>query len=188
MSAGVDRDDAWRREAVLGNYAERPFHAPPVQTRIWSYCDRLSYAPGEAAQVSVCTNAKAYDVEVVRDGAKPATVFTLFGTDLNEAIEIEGPAGTDLTGWSIVLYNGNGGVVYEPTQALTGTINSVSGAVTPTLTLMAPGEPGSLGFSRDLRVDTLAPVAPTLAVASPVCVASSRVTGSSSAMSLRIVG
>ncbi len=28
------------------------------------------------------------------------------GTDVNEKVEVEGPAGTDLTGWSIVLYNG----------------------------------------------------------------------------------
>ncbi len=31
------------------------------------------------------------------------------GTDTGEAVEIAGPAGTDLTGWSLVLYNGNGG-------------------------------------------------------------------------------
>jgi predicted extracellular nuclease len=43
------------------------------------------------------------------------------GTDAGEAIEIAGPAGTDLTGWSIVLYNGNGGAVYD-TKALSGTI------------------------------------------------------------------
>jgi len=43
------------------------------------------------------------------------------GTDVNERIEIEGPAGTDLTGWSVVLYNGNGAVTYN-TTALTGTI------------------------------------------------------------------
>ncbi len=43
------------------------------------------------------------------------------GADANEAIEIAGPAGTDLTGWSIVLYNGNGGAVYD-TKALSGTI------------------------------------------------------------------
>ena len=35
------------------------------------------------------------------------------GTDTGEAIEIAGPAGTDLTGWSLVLYNGNGGAVYH---------------------------------------------------------------------------
>lgn len=42
-------------------------------------------------------------------------------TDANEAIEIAGPAGTSLTGWSIALYNGNGGTVYS-------TIN-LSGAI-----------------------------------------------------------
>ena len=35
------------------------------------------------------------------------------GTDTGEAIEVEGPAGTDVTGYSIVLYNGNGGVTYN---------------------------------------------------------------------------
>ncbi len=44
-----------------------------------------------------------------------------FGGDINEAIEIEGVAGTDITGWSVVLYNGNGGRAYG-TRALSGTI------------------------------------------------------------------
>lgn len=35
------------------------------------------------------------------------------GTDQGEAVEIAGPAGTDLAGWSLVLYNGNGGAVYD---------------------------------------------------------------------------
>jgi hypothetical protein len=43
------------------------------------------------------------------------------GTDAGEAIEIAGPAGTDLTGWSIVLYNGSGGAVYN-TTSLSGLI------------------------------------------------------------------
>lgn len=57
----------------------------------------------------------------------PATVwineihYDNTGTDAGEAIEIAGPAGTDLTGWSIVLYNGAGGAVYD-TDPLTGTI------------------------------------------------------------------
>jgi hypothetical protein len=42
-------------------------------------------------------------------------------TDAGEAIEIAGPAGTDLAGWSLVLYNGNGGAVYD-TTALSGVI------------------------------------------------------------------
>jgi len=43
------------------------------------------------------------------------------GTDTGEAIEIAGPAGTDLSGWSIVLYNGNGGATYG-TLSLSGVI------------------------------------------------------------------
>jgi len=39
--------------------------------------------------------------------------------DLNEGVEIAGPAGEDLAGWSIVLYNGNGGVTYD-TVSLSG--------------------------------------------------------------------
>ena len=43
------------------------------------------------------------------------------GTDVNEAIEIEGPAGTVLTGWSVVLYNETDRKLYNTTQ-LSGTI------------------------------------------------------------------
>ena len=32
------------------------------------------------------------------------------GTDVGEFVEVAGPVGQDLTGWSVVLYNGNGGV------------------------------------------------------------------------------
>ncbi len=45
------------------------------------------------------------------------------GADENEAIEVEGPDGTDFTGWSLVLYNGNGGVTYG-TIALPATATS----------------------------------------------------------------
>ncbi len=34
------------------------------------------------------------------------------GGDVDEMVEVAGPAGTDLTDWDIVLYNGNGGVTY----------------------------------------------------------------------------
>src|SRR5687768_11760685 len=43
------------------------------------------------------------------------------GDDVGEFVEVSGPAGTDLTGWQILLYNGNGGAVYR-TDVLTGTI------------------------------------------------------------------
>ncbi|GAA4010721.1 Ig-like domain-containing protein [Sphingomonas humi] len=38
------------------------------------------------------------------------------GTDTGEFIEIAGLAGTDLTGWTLVLYNGNGGAPYSTTN------------------------------------------------------------------------
>lgn len=43
------------------------------------------------------------------------------GTDTGERIEIAGPAGTNLGGWSLVLYNGNGRAPYA-TIPLAGTI------------------------------------------------------------------
>jgi len=43
------------------------------------------------------------------------------GTDTGEAIEIAGPAGTDLSGWDLVLYNGANGLTYD-TVNLSGTI------------------------------------------------------------------
>ncbi len=48
------------------------------------------------------------------------------GTDTGEFIEVAGPAGTDLTGWSIVLYNGNGGGLYD-TDPLAGVIPGPTG-------------------------------------------------------------
>src|SRR5688500_13966111 len=61
------------------------------------------------------------------------------GTDAGEAIEIAGPAGTDLTGWSIVLYNGAGGAPYD-TDALSGIIpNQQAGFGTVTLSYPSNG-------------------------------------------------
>ncbi|MFQ5587010.1 MAG: endonuclease, partial [Thermodesulfobacteriota bacterium] len=43
------------------------------------------------------------------------------GGDTGEGVEIAGPAGSNMGGWSIVLYNGSGGVVYK-TAARAGII------------------------------------------------------------------
>ena len=57
----------------------------------------------------------------------PATVwineihYDNTGADAGETVEIAGPAGTDLTGWTLVGYNGSGGAPYDP-KPLTGTI------------------------------------------------------------------
>lgn len=48
------------------------------------------------------------------------------GTDTGEAIEVTAALGTDVTDWSVVLYNGNGGTVYD-TDALSGVVASPAG-------------------------------------------------------------
>jgi predicted extracellular nuclease len=48
------------------------------------------------------------------------------GTDTGESIEVAGPAGTDLTGWTVVLYNGTGGASYD-TDALSGVLTDQGG-------------------------------------------------------------
>jgi hypothetical protein len=48
------------------------------------------------------------------------------GTDTGEAIEIAGPAGTNLEGWQLILYNGNGGASYY-NEWLSGAIPDQNG-------------------------------------------------------------
>lgn len=48
------------------------------------------------------------------------------GADTGEFIEVAGTAGADLTGWSIVLYNGNGGAPYS-TISLAGSLSGTEG-------------------------------------------------------------
>jgi DNA/RNA endonuclease G (NUC1) len=87
-------------------------------------------APGDVIITATAPNAVAGSASLHIDPQStpglPATRFSELhydntGTDVGEAIEIEGPAGSSVEGWSIVLYDGNGGVVYG-TQTLTGTI------------------------------------------------------------------
>ena len=88
--------------------------------------------PGDAGIIATAPNGVADTAELHVDAAPPPpglpdTRFSEihydnFGTDAGEAIEIEGPAGTDLAGWSVVLYNGNGGVRYDTRTFFSGTI------------------------------------------------------------------
>jgi len=48
-------------------------------------------------------------------------------TDANEAVEVAGPAGTDLTGWQLIGYNGSGGAPYATTATLSGAIPATCG-------------------------------------------------------------
>src|SRR5688500_13913458 len=49
------------------------------------------------------------------------------GADVGESIEVSAPAGTDLTGWSLVLYNGSTGARYD-TDALPTPVLATCGA------------------------------------------------------------
>ncbi len=48
------------------------------------------------------------------------------GADADELVEVAGPAGTDLSGWSVVLYNGSNGTTYG-TVPLSGTLSDAQG-------------------------------------------------------------
>ncbi len=75
------------------------------------------------------------------------------GTDVGEGVEIAGPAGTDLTGYAVVFYNGNGGASYA-TLNLNGTVpdqqngygtlwfaqSSIQNGSPDGLALVAPGD------------------------------------------------
>ena len=58
-------------------------------------------------------------------------------SDVGEMVEIAGPAGTDLTGWQVLGYNGNGGSVYD-TVVLSGVLPDQGGCV-GTLSFAFPG-------------------------------------------------
>ena len=60
------------------------------------------------------------------------------GSDIDEGVEIAGLAGTDVTGWKIIPYNGADGKSYNPVGTLAGTIpNQLNGY--GTLSIALPG-------------------------------------------------
>ncbi|MBW8745441.1 MAG: hypothetical protein JF628_14085, partial [Sphingomonas sp.] len=95
-----------------------------------------SYEPDETFHLTLSSpsTGSALDVSsaagtIVNDDPTPPPAplfineihYDNIGTDTGEKVEIAGPAGTDLGGWTVVAYNGNGGVVYS-TMPLSGTI------------------------------------------------------------------
>lgn len=44
------------------------------------------------------------------------------GSDVGEGVEVAGPAGTDLSGWRLIYYNGNGGASYGTAHTFAGAI------------------------------------------------------------------
>ncbi|HEV8399275.1 MAG TPA: DNA/RNA non-specific endonuclease [Gemmatimonadales bacterium] len=70
--------------------------------------DRVAPLPGLQADVATLPAVRISEIH-----------YDNTGTDAGEAIEVSGPAGIDVTGWTVVLYNGNGGASYD-TKTLTG--------------------------------------------------------------------
>ncbi|ERM00708.1 hypothetical protein Q644_25340 [Brucella intermedia 229E] len=71
---------AQRREAVLGHYYEYPGMDGP-RGEIWCYTDAYSYLPGATVHLQVSATAQRFDIEIVRDGAVEAPVFSKRGID-----------------------------------------------------------------------------------------------------------
>ena len=117
-------------------------HALSTAVRLSVLCVSLGLASGftatAAAQTTVFVNELHYDNS---------------GADSGEAIEVAGPAGTDLTGWSIVLYNGNGGASYN-SEMLSGVLADDTatgyGFVDIAITGIQNGAPDGLALIDDL--------------------------------------
>ncbi|CUA83202.1 endonuclease [Pseudidiomarina woesei] len=70
------------------------------------------------------------------------------GTDTGEFVEVAGSAGTDLSGWQIIAYNGNGGGAYA-TGNLSGVITNQSngfGAVSVAMSGLQNGSPDGVAL------------------------------------------
>ncbi|OZA57074.1 MAG: hypothetical protein B7X78_09605, partial [Sphingomonadales bacterium 39-62-4] len=106
-------------------------------------------SPDEAVQIGTASATGT----IINDDILPTPIANVFvneitydpaGTDSGETIEVAGVAGTDLTGWKLVLYNGNGGTAYAATGgstagiALSGTIADQSNGY-GTMSFAAPG-------------------------------------------------
>ena len=93
---------------------------------------RMSLIVAATAAIASCLAEPAELGSVRQAVSMPAIRFAEIhydnvGTDTGEAIEVSGPAGADVTGWQVVLYNGNGGASYD-TKTLSGTIPATCGA------------------------------------------------------------
>lgn len=83
-----------------------PFVVPRASAPLLAVLLALASALTIAAPSPVHASSHVWINEIHYDNA---------GTDRDEAIEVAGVAGTDLTGWSLVLYNGDGGEAYRTT-------------------------------------------------------------------------
>ena len=87
-------------------------------------------APGARTRSTALLRSLSPFAAIAALSVAPAAAQTVFvneihydntSTDAGEAIEVAAPGGTDLSGWSLVLYNGSGGAPYN-TLALSGIV------------------------------------------------------------------
>ena len=84
-----------------------------VRSATATVCVLMMYTTTAVADIPVFINEIHYDNA---------------STDTGEAVEIAGPAGTSLSGWTLELYNGNGGSSYG-TVSLSGTFADQEGGM-----------------------------------------------------------
>ena len=115
----------------------------------WDGATNGSPEPGEALNTPGAAN------EIVPLPAPTVFISEIHydndGGDVGEFVEVEGDAGTDLTGWTLVPYNGNGGGQYSVTP-LSGTIDDESngqGAVSFPISGLQNGSPDGVALVDD---------------------------------------
>ena len=106
----VDDLERDRNDVIFGHQGNRnPFIDHPE----WVRCIFSNDCPGQSPPSTVWINELHYDNK---------------GRDTGEFVEIAGSAGTDLTGWMVIGYNGATGSIYA-TVALSGTIPDQGGSM-----------------------------------------------------------
>jgi len=89
------RGHALHRAAIFSIWPELPASADSARHRIWAYCDRLSYAPGDVVRVHAHSSAPGFDLEVTRDSVLPQIVLARQGL---RGIEADTPEDSSVKG------------------------------------------------------------------------------------------
>ena len=78
--------------ALHQNWYEFP---EPDAGEAWTYTSEFTYAPGQSVEFHTSSSAQEYSIEVIRDGAKPASVYEVTGLqgetfDTPEDVSVKG--------------------------------------------------------------------------------------------------
>ncbi|MBL7829139.1 MAG: lamin tail domain-containing protein, partial [Saprospiraceae bacterium] len=97
-----------------------PAFIPPLPQDITIECDEVVPPPADLLAQDACDMGNMMQNVWINE-----IHYDNSGTDAGEFIEIAGTAGVDLSAYSLVLYNGTGGAVYD-TDVLSGIIPNLS--------------------------------------------------------------